>query len=293
MKLHYFQSPNFGDALSPLLVAKLSGEKVEWADAYEADMVAVGSVMYAGHWLYREGKYASTLKGRLSYWKQKVQVRRAPIKVWGTGIMQDSGDYAPVKRLREIDIHALRGRITHDILKRLGLLTVSHATVYGDPGLLYSMLLDEMPEKKFVLGLIPHYVDREKGHALCNVLKAHGVDVALIDVMNPDPVETLRQISSCETILSSSMHGCIVSDGMGIPNRQLYLSDYGIGKEDSLLKFRDYYSAFGMELPTPAVESDVTAHIASIDAWIKKEYSVSQEVVARTKASVLAAFPRR
>lgn len=293
MKLHYFQSPNFGDALSPLLVAKLSGEKVEWADAYDADMVAVGSVMYAGHWLYREGKYASTLKGRLSYWKQKLQVRRTPIKVWGTGIQQDSGDLSPVKALRTIDVRALRGKVTHDILKRLGLLSSTHETVYGDPGLLYPILLDAMPEKTHQLGLIPHFKDAEIGRRILSKLVDAGLKIKLIDVMNPDPVETLRQIASCETILSSSMHGCIVSDGMGIPNRQLYLSDYGIGKEDSLLKFRDYYSAFGMELPTPAVESDVAAHLASIDAWIKKEYSVSQEVVARTKASVLAAFPRR
>lgn len=122
MKLHYFLSRNFGDALSPLLVGKLTGKQVSYADAADADLVGAGSVLYSGHWLYRNGRYAHTVRGFLSYLKAKSKCRVKPITVWGSGFLQDAQDVAPVFCLRKINIAALRGKLTQSILKRLNLV---------------------------------------------------------------------------------------------------------------------------------------------------------------------------
>ena len=290
MKLHYFQSPNFGDALSPLLVAKLSGEKVEWADAYDADVVGVGSVLYTGHWLYRESVYGRTPKGFLSYLREKVKVRRAPIKIWGSGFLEEPKDAAPVLRLRKAEVKAVRGKETLRILKKLGFVKEETGIAFGDPGILYSTLLETMPKKEHTLGLIPHYMDKDAGARLAVELKAKGVKVNLIDVMNPDPIETVRQIAMCETILSSSLHGCIVSDGMGIPNHQVSFSTLGFDKKTYLLKYRDYYSALDMELPEVWCAAD--CGVADLSEKIKVAYRVAPAKVEEVKSGLVKVFPR-
>ena len=122
MKLHYFLSRNFGDALSPLLVGKLTGKQVPCADAADADLVGIGSVFYSGHWLYRSWRYAHSARGFLSCLKAKSKCRVKPITVWGSGFLQDAQDAAPVFRLRKVDIAAVRGKLTQAILKRLNLV---------------------------------------------------------------------------------------------------------------------------------------------------------------------------
>mgnify|MGYP007117021097 FL=1 len=52
---------------------------------------------------------------------------------------------------------------------------------------------------------------------------------------------------SCAQVLSSSLHGLIISDALDVPNRRMIISD----NIRSSLKFADYYSAFGLAEPTP------------------------------------------
>lgn len=286
MKLHYFRSLNFGDALSPLLVEKLTGKAVTYADATEADLVAVGSVFYSGHWLYRNGRYAHTVRGFLSYLKAKSKCRIQPITVWGTGFLQDEQDVAPVFRLRKANIVAVRGKVTLAILKRLK-LTVTGGGL-GDPGLLYPMLLESMPMKKHEVGIVPHYMDADAGAAVVESLRRNGCDACLVDVMNPDPVETLRKIAECETVVSSSLHGCIVSDGMRIPNHQISFSTLGYSKEDYLLKYRDYYSALDMALPDVWTAEDL--HGDGLANRIRSAYGVSNEKVEEVKDGLVKAL---
>lgn len=291
MRLHYYQSDNFGDTLSPRLVEKLSGKSVEYADPYTADMVAVGSVLYTGHWLFRDAAHNQTLRGMVSWFRLKRQSSRVPAKVWGSGFLECPNVPNKVAIVRPIEVYALRGRISHEILDKLRLCPLSQRIAYGDPGLLYPMLLDEIPKKEFDIGVMPHYFDKENGEALFNMIKAGGLNAALIDVMHPDPINTLRQIAKCKTILSSSLHGCIVSDGMGIPNRHMSLSTLNLSKGDYALKFRDYYSALGMEWPKPIEASDLKDNVVSLPERICSEYRVSRDAVASTKAGLIDAFP--
>lgn len=291
MRLHYYKSENFGDALSPKLVEKLDGIGVEYADPYVADMVAVGSVLYSGHWLFRDAAHNKTFRGAVSWLRLKMRTKCNPIKVWGSGFLESPNVNVRAAVIRPIEVYALRGRISHEILDKLGLCPMFQGVAYGDPGLLYPMLLDEIPEKVYDIGVIPHFFDKENGEALFNAIKTSGQKALLIDVMHPDPINTLRQIAKCKTVLSSSLHGCIVSDGMGIPNRHMSLSTLNLSKDDYALKFRDYYSALGMEWPKPLVKGDLGGGLGLLPDRIRHEYAVPQEKVEAVKKALLESFP--
>lgn len=62
----------------------------------------------------------------------------------------------------------------------------------------------------------------------------------MIDVCD-NPIKVLRQISECEVILSSAMHGLITADSLNIPNQWIRLSDKLTGQN---YKFEDYYSVY-------------------------------------------------
>lgn len=294
IKLHYFAgNKNFGDALSPMLVDRLSGESVQWANPYQADMVAVGSVMYTGHWLFRDADHNRKLRGRLSYLKMKLLTRKQPIKVWGTGFMEYPCVPARVAQFRKIDVCALRGSVTHKILTDLGLLSAMDNVVYGDPGLLYPTLLTSLPAKKYELGLMLHYFDKEAGRDIMEALAKYGLRVTLIDAVSDNPLETLVKIAECETVLSSAMHGCIVADGFGIPNLPLFISSHGLSDRDYRLKYDDYYSAFGMSWPKSVGMNEAKVSASTIVRRIKREYVVSNELVAQKQQMLKESFPYR
>ena len=55
-------------------------------------------------------------------------------------------------------------------------------------------------------------------------------------------MDTLRQIAECETVISSSLHGCIAADSLNIPNYRIKLSEHGYNRNIDF-KFDDYYTA--------------------------------------------------
>lgn len=203
---------NFGDYLSPLIVEAVSGKPVEYAPVKHADMIAIGTIL-----------------GRLEKARRFLLPRR--LHVWGSGAGKPEERFSGRHYY-----HAVRGRLTASQIEGL-----RGTPAFGDPGLLAGMLAGPAPDKKYRVGLIPHYVD--KAHPFI-AEAARWPGSVVIDVFSPIP-EILRQIRQCDFVLSSSMHGLIVSDAFGVPNRRLVLSE-GIIDEH---KFHDYYTAFGIATP--------------------------------------------
>jgi hypothetical protein len=118
----------------------------------------------------------------------------------------------------------------------------------GDPGVLANVLLDAPVRKKYSIGVIPHYKDIR--HPAVTGLVNLGDDVRLIPV-SWTPEEVVREVAACEVVLSSSLHGMIVADALGVPNAHLRLNESvgGVvkGRVHGLFKYRDYYSAY--EIP--------------------------------------------
>ncbi|NMF88376.1 polysaccharide pyruvyl transferase family protein [Aromatoleum petrolei] len=219
---------NFGDYLSPLIVEMAARKPVEYAPIDKADMMAIGSIMN------REQKA-----------KRFFLPRR--LHVWG------SGTDAPERVFSaRHHYHAVRGRLTREQIEAgAGLKGVAQ----GDPGLLADRWWAGRPKpaKRFTLGFIPHYVD-QAAPIVGHVGALPGVKV--IDVYWPVE-EVLRAVQECHFIVSSSMHGLIVSDAFGVPNRRIAISRGKI----SDYKFADYYSAFGIDEPACLSPEDILARV--------------------------------
>nr|WP_246297634.1 polysaccharide pyruvyl transferase family protein [Janibacter cremeus] len=113
-------------------------------------------------------------------------------------------------------------------------LGVTEDVPLGDPGILVGRHVPRL-RARWRLGLVPHGFHRQEP-GLQEFSARTGQDVTVIDVRaRPGPV--IRHIASCSAIVTTSLHGLIVADALGIPaawtRRQpdLWGGDF---------KFRDY-----------------------------------------------------
>ena len=247
LRLHYCPECNFGDVLGKQLVESMSGHRaVLCGSVREAELVAVGSVFYFGHSLYCLKSDVLSFYG-LRQIAKCLLLGKPCIKVWGSGFMfPRAGEL--LLRMCSLDVHCVRGLLTRDALVERGFLAPDQKVAVGDPGLLFPRLLKGPVRCECDIGVVAHYKDAEEGRALVTALRKSGANVRFIDVTQSDALGVVREIGSCSTILSSSLHGLIVADAFGIPNRHVCFSDLGISSdgfsaEAALFKFKDYFSA--------------------------------------------------
>lgn len=219
--------PNFGDALSPAVVAHLSGRPVVHAGMAKAEMLAIGSLLKVA--------------------RRKLVARpRAdgprPV-IWGTGLL------TPVPRdlLEHVDIALLRGPVT------AALLDVK-TDVFGDPGLLAPEMF-AAPERRDVIGIVPHHslADAPALHALV----ASDPAFELIDPRG-EVGAVCRRIASCAHVFASSLHGLIVADAYGVGST--WLDPVG----QSRLKYVDYAASVGRDLTGPIAVGDIRAALRGL-----------------------------
>lgn len=203
---------NYGDLLSKFIVEQVSGRKVDYYNApkkrksffKQKHLLAIGSIM----------SYATSK----SY-------------VWGSGVISRDDTFGNGK------FFAVRGPKTRERVLALGFKCPE---VYGDPALLLPRFYSPKVEKKFKLGIIPHYIDYVRA---CELFKDHS-DVMVIDLISNDLEKTTVDILSCEQTLSSSLHGIIVSHAYGIPSIWIKFSDKLTGDN---VKFEDYFKSVHIE----------------------------------------------
>lgn len=138
---------------------------------------------------------------------------------------------------KKLEIFALRGKLSQSKIKeKLGI----DVNIAADPAVLIREMLKgfEFPERKYV-GIIPHFYDKNE-ESISNVV----VDGVKIISVEGTPIQVLRDMSDCYCILSSSLHGLIFADALGIPNKRVVFSDEIIGGD---LKYEDYYSVYGKD----------------------------------------------
>jgi len=148
--------------------------------------------------------------------------------ILGTGLMH--GEL--VKSMPEARILAVRGELTRN---NIG---APKDTILGDPGLLVANYMTERCEKRYVLGIVPHFTDKADPR-LRKLLRRYKKEILFIDIQT-NPLSVLEHIDQCEHILSSSLHGIVFADSLGIPNMWTILGDRVQGKG---FKFFDYRSA--------------------------------------------------
>jgi pyruvyltransferase len=254
------QFGNFGDELSRALVEKLSGCRVVWSSLAEADLVAIGSL----------------LEPHLA---RPVEWSKFAGTIWGSGRMYDG----EALDLSAVAVAALRGKLS---LQRVA-VSDPGALALGDPGLLVSELADRAVPTT-LLGVVPHWSERRHPFFRSPLCQAPGVEV--IDPCAPLEV-VLAKLRCCRHILASALHGLIVGDAYGIPNRWLRLQT---GREAVAgypeFKYRDYYSAFDRALPAPLSLSGSEPLGAVLSAFA--EYRPPQVEPIRRRLLATFPFPR-
>lgn len=215
---NYIIPRNFGDDINYYIIKHLSKKKVININSVfptnENNYMCIGSVI---EWLTRKDSI-----------------------IWGTGAITGGN-----RKIKEIPykVCAVRGPLTRQFLLSQN---ISCPEVYGDPALLLPLLYHRTKQKKYKIGLIPHYVDLK-----CPKVKEfykNNRDVCLINFTNYRKwTDVIDKILECEIIVSSSLHGLIISDAYGIPNVWCKFSDSITG---GTFKYEDYYGGVGKPIPT-------------------------------------------
>ena len=221
---HHEGQRNAGDWFSPLICAHLSGRPVEFALPRDCDLVAAGSLL---------------LRLNKSHRLHRLGIRRR-LNIWGTGSLR-----AEDRLQGSHSFHALRGRRSLAQCEK-----PPSNPVVGDPGLLAGMLVEKQVVPRNAVGVIPHMADR--GHPNVASFLAVHKDAKVLDITSP-VADLLSQIAGCERILSSSLHGLVFADALGIPNQWFVACNQLIGGRH---KFDDYYSIFDIS-PDPVQLPDV------------------------------------
>ncbi|MBD1422505.1 polysaccharide pyruvyl transferase family protein [Sphingobacterium chuzhouense] len=246
INLIYWKEANYGDALSPRLIEELSGKQVQckgismsrkerFMAFLKFDIAKIRMTILPFQKIY--GGIGSILS-----WLPKGSL------VWGTGFMNKNESFKGGK------VYAVRGKLTEQKLEEQG---ISPTRIYGDPALLLPLWLNEQKIKTIKLGLIPHWkeVDFFKN--------TYGERYHVIDFRTKDVVGVTREITSCEYILSSSLHGIIVAHAYGIP--ALWIK-HGYIDTDGF-KFYDYFSS--VDIPIYNGFKDIDDILADDAHWYK------------------------
>jgi pyruvyltransferase len=218
---HKYSPNNWGDFVAPVLCKMISGQ----------DSVYLPEVND-----YQGTSYA--VIGSILGWLTNPNV-----VVWGCGFISESSSLQT-----NMKITAVRGKLTRDKILQQGFKCPE---VYGDPVLLFSRYYKPVVSKKYKLGIIPHYIDKDVKW-IEKVSKDS--DVKIIDICG-DSLGFVDEVLECEMIVSSSLHGLILADSYGIPNLWIKLSENVGGKG---FKFRDYFSSINKPVVCLDVNDDTS-----------------------------------
>lgn len=214
---------NFGDAINPELFFKISGlEVVSFKEIFP--FIHPNIYLFIG----------SNLDG----------LRIKNTVICGAGFKSADSKI----RTKPKEVVAVRGPLTKRKLEEYG---VKCPDVFCDPGLLVSHFYPQNNvKKKYDIGIIPHYVDKEllaKAEIKCGKLT-----YKILDIEDPSDI-FLANVNECGCIASSSLHGIITAHSYGIPAFWIKLSDKIIGGD---FKFQDYYQSLGVFHEAPFMIKD-------------------------------------
>ena len=215
---------NFGDDINIPILKELSGKKVV-------------HIHQTNQWKLRRLLCIGSIIENYSSIKTNI---------WGSGCL-----YGNKKILNPPHkIYAVRGKLTRQTLIKQG---IPCPEVYGDPSLLLPYIYTPHSEKKYKYGFIPHYVDYDLPHV--KKFREEHPEILFINFKDYTSWQNvIEQIYSCEFIISSSLHGLIVSDAYKIPNVRVIFSNNIIGGD---FKYRDYFSVVGKEYTEPINCKDI------------------------------------
>ena len=218
-----YQAKNWGDKLNPYLASAIS----------KSTVLPYQGILSNHRELPVYRVIGSNLKKKLP----------SHTIVWGHGFIS----YQDYPQTKPKHIAAVRGPLTRQKYLDAG---IDCPQVYGDVAILLPLYFNPKVTPKYELGIIPQW--RDKNLEIIKKITENS-DTKLIDVFSE--IETfVKDILSCNAIISSSLHGLIAAESYGVPSAWVRLSENPLG---DYFKYQDYYASFGIKDAMPYLPSDL------------------------------------
>lgn len=245
VRVWYFNSIiNFGDLLTVYILNFFTSDKllrfIHSGTKQQADLVGIGSLLQSMPQNFKGHIWTS---GSLRSRKHKKKYTNI---VWG-----------------------VRGPLTKQVYVQQTIAPVC----YGDGGLLLGFMHQKDKTPRYMLGIVPHYVDEEYVRKQCKTNN----NIIIISTKQ-DPEAFMTQLKQCKCIISSSLHGIIAADALGIPNRR-FITDTSTKIIGANWKFNDYYAALQETSKPPLYLKQLT----EILFWAAKTSTISDTHPRRKK----------
>ncbi|MDR7188709.1 pyruvyl transferase [Microbacterium sp. BE35] len=214
---------NFGDMLGPAVSASLAPTGARAART--GRLLSIGSILHFA----RDGDV-----------------------VWGSGVNgKVDGDLVGSDRL---DVRAVRGPLTAEILRRRGVRTPE---IFGDPGLLAPSVLGiaRADRPSIPVTSLPNLHDFRSWRGAPGLLNPRRNFISVI-----------KQIAASRLVVTSSLHGIVIADALGVPVAPVRPT------AEAMFKYEDYYEGTGRRLPrfSTSMESAADARAPGLD-WDPQE----------------------
>ncbi|GAB2199068.1 polysaccharide pyruvyl transferase family protein [Sessilibacter sp. MAH4] len=203
--------PNVGDEIGPYLVNKLTGRPVVKSFmGLTNHLVSVGSIV-------SEANYNSI--------------------IWGSGFKFPGSKVLSKPKF----ISSVRGPLTRTLLSKQGINCPSR---FGDPALVMPLFFQsELIAQRGVIGVVLHYHHQDKKYLF------EDSKFKIINVSTKNVEHFIDQLQECEYVISSSLHGLIISDAYSIPNVWIAFEN----NFNEQFKYQDYYLSLGLTDRAPLI----------------------------------------
>lgn len=160
--------------------------------------------------------------------------------IWGSGILSPTQKRLLRMKRSKLDIRAVRGPKTREVLERLGKACPS---VYGDPAILMPYVYTPIiTEKKGTTIVLNH---GDSGYSIPEY-----DNIKVLDILTTDYTGFIDQIANSEIVISSSLHGIILAEAYGTPAILL------LKENQDTFKYKDWYYSTGRREITVAHSID-------------------------------------
>ncbi|KAK3281847.1 hypothetical protein CYMTET_10385 [Cymbomonas tetramitiformis] len=282
--VYYFKKrDNFGDELNRDVLSWITGipeHAITFCTQFGCPKQPAGGAM-TGHSKQQRDN------GRLLAIGSVIGHAAAGDVVWGSGIHEKSfGRFygSTAKDLPRIRVHGVRGPLSQQFLNQSGAVIVPD--VIGDPALLLPLIWpDAHPSNatsasKTDACVVAHYNDYDAFKAS----RAYN----LIETFTPGqrPRAVVDQLRQCSFVATTSLHGLIFAEALGIPARPVRNVSLG-SADEGVFKYNDYLHATGRA-------TDIFA--ASLEEAIAEGAKgavpgISPDVLRRLQRTLLLTFP--
>lgn len=206
---YWYEKPNLGDELSRVIVEyMLSLRNIPFdKEVYgRKHLYAVGSIITAG---------------------------LQDCTVWGSGVL--CATMLNRVKGRKLDIRSVRGPVSRIMLVDMGYFVPE---IYGDPVIILpEIYTPSRIDKIYKYGVVIHKEQKIISEDDEKFIKRN--DVLMIDIKTRDYKEFVDKVMCCEKIISSSLHGIIISESYGVP---VLMHQPTV---EPLLKYSDWYYSTG------------------------------------------------